>query len=520
MAGSSSDAQEQYRDLKKRGRWKRYEIAELAAADVNVFAEHCFGSPTRDFEQQPVHVDFHAQCDASPRAVLWTAPEMAKTFQLGFVRGIHRLGNNHDLHRVHVGATAEIPDGTCFAAAKHIHHNEAVREVFPTLRIAKGPVRSPRGMLYFNVERGKGHTDRDYSWLAAGQHQTIMGRRIDDAVLDDVHDFDNTYTKTQTEKVVSKLRKEVLSRLGDEARVVYIGHPWRKHDFGWWASHSAGWTSKRYDIETGLDGTPNQSPWPKQVRDPNTGKPFGYPWRRVLELRTRADPFEWRTMYRCLYPDDDMELFASEHLRVCLDLGRNMPYPNKAPEGSPCVTGVDVATGSGRDETVLTTMHFAAGRIIVDEIRGGVWDESRMWKEFRNVLRSQPQHLGFMVEDNGMQKWIVETSKRSDVMRAYGWRDDDLRRLRVKGRTTTKQKHAATGLRSLAIDIQNHTVVLPSDATGHPVDKVARLISDMEDYDPLARFEHTGDYLISYWYGVEMLRQAGLLVSKREIGLH
>lgn len=482
---------------------------ERARLDRNFFAEYCF-----DIEQQPLHIDFHARAAANPLLVLWSPPEHAKTFQFGFIGQLHDLGNDPNLHMAHVSSTADIPEANLEQIVQHINRNAKVQEVFPWLKVKKFK-RTRSGVLGLWVEREFGAIDRDASIYALGMQQTIMGRRLHRLLFDDIHDFDNTYTPEQTQKMVKRVQLELLGRMMANSRAVYIGHPWRKEDTGHFLIDK-GWAFHRYDAECGVNGTPGPPGlWPKIVHDPKTGQPFGWSWERLMARKGKVDPVFWELQWRCRLPSASEALFPWAALVACL-----RAFPMAEASRDYVVSGVDLATGVGRDRTVITTGYAHAGRKRVLDIRSGFWDEARLFSEFRALLRAYPNHVGFLVEDNGMQKVLLGITQRPEIMRAYGWRQEDLERFRCEGYTTGREKmDPRIGIRALSVDVKAGTLELPADPELRPWADTEALMRGLDGFDPDKPEKHTADHVMSFWLCCTMMRRAGMLASERHLGI-
>lgn len=499
------DARVMFNDLRARGLLKRYEAAELCAANPNNFAEHCFG-----VEQQPLHERWHDAMRRHRRNLFWCPPEHGKTWQLGFVRMIWELGRDVQRSFAHFSGTADIPDANLEQVAKHIHKNDKVHQVFPHLRVANFK-RTKGGTLALWVERPNEHTDRDPSIRAAGILGQIMGWRLDGILMDDVLDFDNTYTRGQRQKLKDRLENEILTRENAEAWMAYIGHPWFRDDAGHWLAAKSGWQSYRYDAECDIDGKPGPPGlWPRAFRDETTGRLSGWPWERLMERKANTDAITWERVWRCRTPSTQQEQFPLGLLLRARERGRGWEMPRPAPEGTVPVSGIDPSTGDGRDLSTIVTVCVQAGQLQVLDVRGGLWDDGRLYREMRTVLRAFPRHAGFLFEDIAFQRLYVRTLKRREVMRSYGWTDDDMDRCRVVGFTTSKKKHdTATGIRSMAVDFQQDRVTFPEGQGPEQRHSVQQLIDGLNDYDPDLPEVHTSDWVMGFWLAYEMQRRLG-----------
>lgn len=502
---SHDEAQAIFDGLKRRGKWKRYEISEVGQANPNVFVEHCFST-----KQYPVHRQWQRIANQNNRVVVWSPPEHGKTFQYGFGRLIWLMGKYPTRSFAHLSATADIPEASLDQVAKHIFANAKVREIFPDLKIARFG-RTATHIKGIWLERPGGHVDRDPSAIATGVMKQILGRRLDFILLDDIHDFDNTYTKASRAKVKGRISDVVLTRISAEGQIIYIGHPWAKDDAGHWLAEKEGWASYRFDVEENAQGERGAFWWPEKFVDEMSGRVYGWPWERIVAKKAETDPLTWWRVWKCRTPQEEMELFPYSLILHALQRGRGLGIGRQCPPGIRPVSGVDLATGTGNDMTVITTGYFAGGQRHILDIRAGLWDDPKLYAQMRDILRKYPTHGGFMVEDNGFQQSIVNTLRRAEVMRAYGWRDEDMEKARVLGWTTSARNKgdAHIGIRALAVDLSTNMLVLPADTSGKPEAPTQRLIEGMQDYDPTEPTVHTSDYLISYWLCCEMMRRLG-----------
>ena len=497
------------RDLRLRARAKGTDLIEWSRYNINVFSQYCF-----PVEQQPLHVRWQDLCSKHQYLVLWSPPEHGKTWQLGFLRMLWELGRNPGACFAHFSGTADIPEANLQQIVKHLRFNLRLRSVFPHLQIQDFK-RTKGNVLALWLKRPRASLSRDPSLSAMGILGQILGRRLDGILLDDILDQDNTYTRASREKVNARVEDEVLSRPSANCWVRYIGHPWYRDDTGHKLAAKPAYHHVRYDVECDPDGRPGPPAlWPKPWVDPESKeRVLGWPWARIVAKRDNTPAVTWHRVWRCRTPSEDVELFPYSLLQLAAQRGQRLSLGRPSPEAATPVTGVDLSTGDGSDLTILCTGYTLAGQGQLLDIRGGLWDDARLYKEMRSLLRLYPEHGGFLVEDNGFQRLIHRTLARPEVMRAYGWRQEELDRMRIRGHTTTgKSKADATvGIHGLAIDFQAGTVALASDAQGKPWPQVDALMQGLQDYDPSQPTRHTSDYVIAYWLCREMQRKLGQL---------
>lgn len=512
MPTLAEQARDEFQQFKDYGRVQKWRMAEVCQADPNSFGEFCFGHT-----QQPLHERWNRIMDDYPRSVTWGPPEHGKTFHFAFVRFIWELGRNpHDM-LLHVSAQSNVPFGTVTRAAWHIRYNERIHTVFPKLKIAKFGMDPARNWCIW-LDRPGMHTDRDPSWTATGMKNPIHGRRSDGILLDDILDYDNTYTPTAREKTTGRVSNTIMGRISAEGWIRFIGYPFFPDDTAHWLAERKDWHFERYDVmnpdENGEDAPPGL--WPEPTRDPQTGRLFGWPWKRILAKREDTEDLDWERQWRCRTPAKAMQTFPAVILKRACQKGRGLELGRPCPAGIIPVSGIDPSTGDGSDETVIATGYFAGGMLDVLDLRGGLWDDPTMYGQMRDLLRMYPMHGGFLLESNNFQRLMVRTLNRADTMQSFGWTNDDIMRCRVTGRVTGKEKHdSKVGIRSLQIDFKNERVRLPSDDDGRPWPEVRKLVRGLEQYDPNKKDKHTSDYVIAFWLMVEKMRKTGQISGRK-----
>jgi hypothetical protein len=99
--------------------------------------------------------------------------------------------------------------------------------VFPHLRPSKN-VALPWTNTQLTVERAI--IGKDPSVQGSGVHGNITGARIDDLILDDILDYENTRTKHARDELMRWILNTLIGRLTNEACVWVIGNSWHPED--------------------------------------------------------------------------------------------------------------------------------------------------------------------------------------------------------------------------------------------------------------------------------------------------
>jgi len=509
-------AREEYQDLLDRGRWQSWQMAEVCQADATTFGAYAFS-----LIPQPLHIEWNDIWDAHARASLWAPPEHGKTFHGVLVRFIWELGNNPNLQLMHASATSVVPNQFIHVAARHIFQNARIHEVFPHLKIDKFGLEQAKNWAIWLKRPGRGaHTDKDPSWVALGMGNQIHGRRCDGVMLDDILSYKNTRTPGGRAEVKGNVSNSIMGRVPQEGWIRFLGYPFFRDDCAHWLADKPNWFHKSYDVTCGLDGEPGPPGlWPIVTPDPQTGKLYGWPWQRVLDKEEETLEIDWWRQWKCRTPSDEMSIFNLDMMVTALERGRGIELGQPVADGIVPASGIDPATGDGSDKTVIHTAYTLEGQHRTVDCRGGLWDDERLYREMRDVLRIYPAHGGFFLEDNAFAKNMVRTLNRPHTMHSYGWTNEDIRRCKVRGFTTTaKNKHDhKVGVRALALDFKNGRSVLPSQSNGKAWPAIRELVQGFIDYDPTKPKKHVSDYVMAYWMSNEMQRVLGQLDGGRDL---
>jgi hypothetical protein len=98
-----------------------------------------------------------------------------------------------------------------------------------------------------------------------------------------------------------------------------------------------------------------------------------------------------------------------------------------------------------------------------------------------------------VVEDNAAQVYIIQMLKDAQICRALGLTEGETADIRVRGRTTTKNKRdAELGIPAIASGIEMGRWDFPAH------EQVRQLRDEMKAWSPEA--DHYGDRLMSLWH--------------------
>lgn len=112
-----------------------------------------------------------------------------------------------------------------------ITQNPTYRQIFPDTKPDRAKGWGEKSWFLDRPDRG----DKDPSLVAIGMNGTIIGRRLNRAVIDDPGDEKNMQSETERANVRRKISQAIMSRLMKGGRVVMITTRWHDEDAAGWA---------------------------------------------------------------------------------------------------------------------------------------------------------------------------------------------------------------------------------------------------------------------------------------------
>lgn len=447
-------------------------LVALCRHDVNAFMEFVLRDEEtgRPVEQARMHVEMQAAYDAEGFLLVMAHPESGKTQQLVVGRTLFELGRDPTERHVFLNNGQDGAKKSLGAVKKYIERSEELRAVFPKLR----PGRLWREDAI--VVDGAG-LSKDPSVYCLGFHGNITGARIDRAKVDDLLDFENTRTETARQDAESWFKRTFLTRLTSRASCVFLTNAWHEEDL----AHTLpddGWHSLRYPV---LDEQ-GKSTWPER-----------WPIARIEDWRKRLGPLEFTRMFLCEPRDPGAVSFRPEWLRSALRRGANFGLVDQvvhAPEGALIVTGVDLGASrkmTGGVTAMYTAAVYPSGLRQLIAARSGRWSGGDV---LRNLVDVGERFGGvIVVEDNGVQRYIVELGNEEEVAVPVP----------VLPFYTGRNKYDLTlGVDAMATEFEAGRWLLPSGRRGRETpEEVKRLLREMRAYTPGG---HPGDRLMALWF--------------------
>lgn len=494
-------------------------IAVAARTDIAIFAEYVLtdeenGSPVLN---APCHDKWHRLADKHDRMVLLTNVESGKTQTITIARALHALGTNPKERILIVSKTKEQAAKIVNALRGYIERSSELHKVFPHLK--PGPLWRYDS---FNIDQGanKG-IQKDWNVQSCGMDGSVLGARYGMILIDDLIDFQNTFTEYQRTKTVAWLTSTVFGRLIRGGKIIFIANAWDENDAAHVLGNKPTWTFERSGVVL-IDGF-NSAMFMAMGTKERERLP--YAWRerwdplRIQRFIEDFGPTQADRQLFAITPKAGSALFHRKWIVQCYDttaIPRRSISADEIPAGARIVVGVDLASRKGKksDRTVLFAIMIhppepglKRGKKQLLWIEAGKWGSPEIKTK---ILEYDQRYSGplFVVEDNAAQIYV-----KQDLAVDAPW-------LKVHSHTTTAKKwHPSLGLGGLAAEFEVGGWIIPAehaaDGTLAPcrlvsdgegsgrIDEISQWILEMLTCDPKT---HTGDTLMASFFAREGAR--------------
>ncbi len=165
--------------------------------------------------------------DNSIRRLLIIAPPgHAKTSWVSIFYPAWRIGSDPNLHFCLLSNTATQAHRPSVAARELIKNSEAYHKIFP--QVKPDYIKGWAEHEWFVQRPNPG--DKDATMIAAGVFGPILGARIDELILDDCVDQENSATARQRKKMWEWVKATAISRLTPDGRIICVMTRWHERD--------------------------------------------------------------------------------------------------------------------------------------------------------------------------------------------------------------------------------------------------------------------------------------------------
>jgi hypothetical protein len=469
-------ARRQVRALAETLTLKEDELVSLARIDFGAFLAFVMRDEEtgKRIHVHKMHLDWYELCQRHDRVIIWAFMGSGKTVTLSVARTLFRLGRDPSLRFAIVSATSGMATKIANLIGRYIERSEELHAVFPYLQ--RDPA-MPWNSEQITVMRPALSKDPSVNTLGCGSN--IQGARIDEAILDDVLNRDNTRTPYMRAGVLDWYLKTIPGRMDPKrGRVIVIGNAFHPEDLLHTLVKNPAWKGYKFPILR-QDGT---SAWQER-----------WPLDRIEKRRQELGPLESMSQLMCEALDDSTARFKRDWIEACKARGegKSLVYALRAvPPGCKVYCGVDLGVGlkTSNDLTVFFVLF-----IHPNGDREVLWVESGRWTAtdiMNKVVDLHARfHCIFVVENNGAQDFLVQILQRGNAIPILPFT------------TGANKAHPEWGVEAMGVQMAANPPkwIIPAQAgRSHP--EVEAWIGEMLSYTPEA---HTGDRLMASWLATE-----------------
>jgi phage terminase large subunit-like protein len=448
-----------------------YRSPEIQKAIDNVedFNRYVFGWETKPFQK-----NWNDLADRYNRQAIFAPVEHGKSSQLVLSRTLRKLGQNPNLRGAIISVNIKQSQKHVRQVASHILKNPKLRRVYPHLKRYRGD-----GEKWTDSEIliQRDSLERDYTLQAVGVEGTIMGTRLDFAIIDDPNGFLNTLTTGQRQKVNEWIVSEVLSRIVKTGEVIIIQTTWHEDDAG----HTL---AREHNFNLYID---------RAIQD--NGKPLWeeeWSLERLEEKRKELGEIEFERQMMNRPLSDAMSYFKREWFNDCLRDGQRFKLTSNGYSGQ-VVIGIDPAISKKKsaDKSAFTVVGKKANKYDLLNIVSKRMNGNEILETIIDFNKRYKRPL-FVAESNAFQKFLV------DLIRGHS-------NIRIKEFTTGSKKHSGSdsdyGIPAMAIDFESSRWNIPKEEK-----KAHEWIQGFLTYSPQS---HTNDDVMAGWFAWKYLASKG-----------
>jgi hypothetical protein len=519
--------------------YKFEDVYNLCRDMFKVFMEEIM-----DFNNAPFHDkldDIISNVKLYLKIAIAYARGHGKTTHLSVGYPLWKIAGNHNIRILLISSTAAISQQSLGTIMANIEKNEKYQiyanfidpkrqGVIPQL---KGNIKAKQMWSGNQITIARDdYKLRDPTICAIGVFGSILSKRADEIILDDIVNQENSQTEEQRLKIIDWIRTTVLPVLVPGGRIICLGNTWHQDDlmshllkdpqFDYKDKQPAiihesnhpelweEWKGIVLDETIEIEARKNKAEAYYQLNKEamDDGVEVLWPERftyKELYLIRLSDSYSFARMYQCDPTNRPNQQFKDEWLEKAMIKGKSMKLQDTTPDGivwDITTDGVDLAIGeeSRNDDTSIFTLAkvkysniegINPGDYVPRQINVGKLSP----KETRdNIKLSYELHQpkGIRVESVGYQMALIRDLKEEKSgmpITAY--------------HTGGEKNDSSIGVNSLAIIAEQGKLVLPFDQSDPRTIKIiSRLINEMRAYPD----GHTGDILMSFWFAFSEMR--------------
>jgi predicted phage terminase large subunit-like protein len=365
---------------------KRSELL-LRRRSLSAWAEEVAGlSPARHHQEWIAALE-----DKSVRRLLIIAPPgHAKTSWVSIYYPAWRIGSDPNLHFCLLSNTATQAHRPSVAARELIKNSDAYHKIFP--QVKPDYIKGWAEHEWFVQRPNPG--DKDATMIAAGVFGPILGARIDELILDDCVDQENSATARQREKFWEWVKATAISRLTPDGRIICVMTRWHERDLAAELIAMGGFRVIHMPA-LGYYGE-GQALWPEV-----------WPVEKLEEKRRDQGSLRFEGMYQGNPTIPEGSILK----RAWWQFEHELP---DAYEGTLQVWDTAFRESEEADFSVCVTMSVLAGQVYVR----GVFRERLAWPDLVRALHSQYERFVpriVLIEDRASGQSLLQALRSENI---------------------------------------------------------------------------------------------------------
>jgi hypothetical protein len=511
------------------------ERIRLITNNFRIFTEEIIGLDNAQFHKE---IDDTLSCELNKKLCFALPRDHGKSTHLSIAYPLWEIGKNHNVRILLVSNTMATAQRFMTEITGHIESNQKYHLWSKAIDPRKNGV-IPKLRKYRKQEANWTNESiiidrsdlklKDPTINGVGLFGSILSRRADIIIVDDLVDQQNSETEEQRRKIKDWVYTTLMPVLVPGGRFIYLGNTWHMDDL-----MSNLLQDPLFDVRKRMPAIIHESdrqdlwqtwanfylddmlsPEEKKGRaasfyrlhgtEMNAGAEVLWPTRHSyadLYLNRLGNPYSFARMYQCDPSIRPNQKFLETDIEKALNRGRNLVLQD-APRGdyeTDCVaSGLDLAISqqAWADDTALLSIdriktdcgEFKRGDYVIRNIDRG--------KFLPNVVRERVTRHYYDVKPIGIR---VETVAYQESM------SRDLADLGIPVRsykTGSEKNDPDIGVNSLAILLSQGKLILPySNRDARTRQIVNQLVNEMRAYPD----GHTGDSLMALWFAFSEMR--------------
>lgn len=481
------------------------EMADVASrSSLGVFTEHILG-----FDNAPHHLDWYSVLEnrlTTPKEGDWESPLVecdpethknnlimlfaprshAKSTCITVNYTLHEIGKNPNLRILIVSSTSTLSEAFLREIKGQMTQNVKYRRVFGDLFPAE-IIEADKWTNSEIIVRRTNTKLKDPTVATASAGGTILGRRADIIICDDILNEKNTKTAEQRLKIKEWFESVLMPVLEPDGRLIVVGTAWNKEDlYHQIVKNPIYDVRKRYKAI--INDVTRETLWEAR-----------WSYDKLMERKEQVGSMSFNKSYQNEASSAEDAVFQAEWLEEAKFKGKtrkllmNFRYDIWDLGQLTIAGGVDLAI-SQKDDSDYTAM------AVVGQTREGMKIPLYLLREKLSPAQTKAKIISLnerfnpdviMVENNAYQEAL-----RRDLA--------DSTSVPVKGYTTGGEKYDIDiGVNSLAVDFENGKWILPySNEDPYTQQMIDILVGGMLDFPG----GHTEDLLMALWFANNGLR--------------